>query len=52
MVFSVSGFDRFSLFERILQLETESADRLGFDTFLPFETESVFERKPATTLTV
>ena len=43
-VFRVSGFDRFSLFERILQLDTECADQLGFDTFSPFDTESGFDR--------
>ena len=42
MVFSVSGFDRFSLFERILPSDTESADNLGGDTFSPFDTESGF----------
>ena len=43
MVFRVSSFDRFSLFERILQPDTESADNLGGDTFSPFDTESDFK---------
>ena len=36
-VFRVSGFDRFQLFERILQLDTESAEKLGFDRTELFE---------------
>ena len=44
MVFRFSGFDRFSLFERVLQLDTESAEILGGDSFSPFDTESVCEK--------
>ena len=44
MVFRVSGFDRFSLFERVLQFDTESAETLVGDTFLPFDMESGFDR--------
>ena len=44
MVFRVSGVDSFSLVERILLLNTESADRLGFDAFSPFESASVFDK--------
>ena len=44
MVFSVSGVDKFSFFERILQFETESAEKLGGDSFSPFDTESGFDR--------
>ena len=36
MGFRVSGFDKFSLFERILQINTEFAEKFGGDTFLPF----------------
>jgi hypothetical protein len=43
MVFRVSGFDRFSFFEGVLQFDTESADNSGFDTFSPFGTESFFK---------
>ena len=43
-VFRVSGVDRVSLFERILPLDTESEDKLVGDTFLPFDTESVYEK--------
>ena len=35
----VSGFDKFSFFERVLQLDSESADNLGGDTFSPVDTE-------------
>jgi len=44
MVFRVSGFDRFPLFERVLPSDTESAEILGGDTFSPFDTESVCEK--------
>jgi len=43
MVFRVSGFDSFSLFERILQFDTEFMETLGGDTFSPFDTESDFK---------
>ena len=43
MVFRFSGFDWFSCFERVLQLGTESTDKLGFDTFSPFDTDLVCE---------
>ena len=43
MVFRVSGVDRFSLVERIFQLDTESAEILDGDTFSPFDTESDFK---------
>jgi hypothetical protein len=39
VVFRVSGFDRFSLFERVLPSDTESAEIFGGDTFSPFDTE-------------
>jgi hypothetical protein len=42
MVFRFSGFDRISLFERILQQDTESAENFGGDTFSPFDRESGF----------
>ncbi len=42
--FSVSGSDSFSLFERILQFDTKFAEKLGGDTFSPFDTESGFDR--------
>ena len=44
MVFRFSGFDRFSLFERILPFDTEFIDLLGGDTFSPFESDSVFDK--------
>ena len=42
MIFRFSGFDRFSLFEWILQSDKEFAEILG-DTFSPFDTELVCE---------
>jgi hypothetical protein len=39
-----SGFDRVSLFERILQLDSEFIDLLDGDTLLPVDTESVREK--------
>jgi len=42
MVFSVSGSDSFSLFERILQFDMEFSEKFGDDSFLPFYTESVY----------
>jgi len=39
MVFGFSGFDRFSFFERVLQLDTEFAEKFGGDSFSPFDTE-------------
>jgi hypothetical protein len=39
--FRFSGIDRFTFFERVLQFDTESAETLGFDSFSPFDTESV-----------
>ena len=44
MVFRFSGFDKFLLFERILQFDTEFAETLGGDTFSPFDAESGFDR--------
>jgi hypothetical protein len=44
VVFRFSGFDRSSLFERVLQSDTESAEKLGFDSFSPFDTETVCEK--------
>ncbi len=39
----VSGFDRFSLFERVLLSDTESNETLGGDIFSLFDTESDFK---------
>ena len=41
MGFRFSGFDRFLVFERILLVDSESVGKLGFDTYSPFDTESV-----------
>jgi len=40
-VFRVSGFDRFSFLERILQLNSEFIEKLGGEKFSPFGTELV-----------
>ena len=40
MHFRFSGLDRFSLFESIIQFDTEFAEILGGDTFSPFDPES------------
>lgn len=42
-VFRFWGFDKFSLFERIIQINTEFAEKLDGDTFSPFDTESDFK---------
>lgn len=47
MVFRFSGVDQFSFFEKILQLDTESAEKLGGDIFSPVDTDSSGERTAA-----
>jgi hypothetical protein len=44
VVFRFSGSDRFSFFGRILQFDSEFAEKLGGDTFSPFDAESGFDR--------
>ena len=46
VVFRFSGFDRFSVFERVLQFDTESAEILGVDTFLPVDSLTIFNASP------
>jgi hypothetical protein len=45
MIFKVSEFDRFSLFERILPLATESSKKLGFDSFLQLDNDLVILKR-------
>ena len=40
MVFRVSGFDSLSLFERVLQFDTEFTEAFGGDIFSPLDNES------------
>ena len=46
MVFRFSGFDKFSLFERLLPFDTEFPKILGVDTFLPMDSLTGFKASP------